>query len=104
VVLGLAIGLERDRRNTDAKQAARRWDLEYDSLGELGDLLPTFADGDPFDMEVRKQRVVMLAWRVRDDRASTAVELLIVQPVNSQQWNDQIGNAVRAVGMVMRDL
>ena len=32
------------------------------------------------------------------------VELLIVQPVNSQQWNDQIGNAVRAVGMVMRDL
>jgi hypothetical protein len=46
----------------------------------------------------------MLAWRVRDKRASTAVELLVVQPVGSQFWMDQIGNAIRAVGLTMRDL
>jgi hypothetical protein len=56
------------------------------------------------DLETRKVRAVALAWRVRDERASKAVELLVVQPVGSQEWNDQIGNAIRAVGTVMRDL
>jgi hypothetical protein len=32
------------------------------------------------------------------------VELLIVKLVGSQDWNDQIGNAVRDVGAAMVDL
>jgi hypothetical protein len=89
--------------------------VEYDSLRELSDLLPTFMDTaidakvrsgtpDALDFDRRKVRALALAQRVRDPRPSRAIELLIVQPLGSQEWNDQIGNAVRAVGAAMRDL
>ena len=77
---------------------------KYDSLRDLGDLLPTFTDTSAADLGARKQRAEMLAWRRRDKRASEAVELLVVQPVGGQSWMNQIGNAIRAVGLTMRDL
>jgi hypothetical protein len=104
IVVERLVDLVRGRREISAKQAARRWDVEYDSLKELGDLLPTFTGMQSADLEARKVRAVALAWRVRDERASKAVELLIVQPAGSQSWNDEIGNATRAVGQAMREL
>lgn len=98
------IDLVRDERKASATKAGRRFDVEYDSLRELSDLLPTFTGPQSPDLEARKVRAVALAWRVRDERASKAVELLVTQPVGSQGWNDQTGNAIRDVGRVMRDL
>ncbi len=39
-----------------------------------------------------------------DLRASEAVQKLVVEPDYSPGWNDEIGNAIRGVGMVMRQL
>lgn len=104
VTLGLLIDLLRDTRKATARKASRRFDVEYESMHELSDLLPTFTGQHEADLEARKVRAVALAWRVRDERASRAVELLVVQPVGSQEWNDQMGNAIRDIGRVMRDL
>jgi hypothetical protein len=81
------------------------FDVEYDSLRELSDLLPTFSEPEsPNTRETKHFRVVALARRVRDQRASEAVELLVSLPRDSQEYRDQIGNAVRIVGAVMTDL
>lgn len=104
VVVERLVDLIRGSRETAANRAARRWDVEYDALRDLGDMLPAFIGMQTGDLETRKVRAVTLAWRVRDPRASEAVELLVSLPVGSQEWNDQVGNAIRAVGGVMREL
>ncbi len=101
VIIERLVELALGARETSAKKAARRFDVEYESLRELSDLLPSFTGTQGVDLEARKLRAVALAQRVRDGRASAAVEHLIVQPVGSQEWNDGIGNAVRVVGTVM---
>jgi hypothetical protein len=42
VALGLLVDLLRDERKARADKAAKRFDVEYDSLAALGDLLPSF--------------------------------------------------------------
>jgi hypothetical protein len=104
VVLGLAIDLLRDSRKASAAKAARRWDVEYESLRELGDVLSTFVGPQEPDLERRKVRATALAFRVRDNRVRLVVDPLMAIPVGSQEWLDEVGNSVRIVGEVMRAL
>ena len=79
VVAGLVIELVRDERKYSNDKSAKRWDVEYEALRELGDLLPPLLDVHPLnpDLEERTARMVALAFRVRDDRVRRVIEPLV---------------------------
>ena len=96
-----------DRRRAERERDQRRWALEFDSLVELSNLIARFANphGVPAEeLETLKMRAAALAFRVRDDRPRSAVEPLLAEMVGSQQWRDQVGNAVRQIGETIQDL
>jgi hypothetical protein len=105
VVVAAVIDLVRDSRAGARAKAGRRFDVEYDSLRELSELMsPLRSPSSPAGLEEAKVRAVALAWRVRDPKPAQAVERLIVQVPGSDAWNDEVGNAARIVGQAMRDL
>lgn len=103
VLVGLLIDLLRDARKATADKAAKRWDVEYESLRELSDLVSSFHGMQGPDYEARKARAIALAFRVRDDRVRRAVEPLTAMS-GGQERADAIGNTVRVLGEVMRNL
>jgi hypothetical protein len=105
VVVKAVIDLVADSRSASGAKAARRFDVEYDSLRELSELMSALrTPSSPAGLEATKVRAVALAHRVRDPRPAQAVEQLIVQEAGSDAWNDEVGNAARVVGQSMREL
>jgi hypothetical protein len=95
------IELVRDRRQIAANRAARRFDVEYESLRELGELLPALVGYSGSALDERKVRAMALPTRVRDEAVRASVERLVV---NFTGTPDQVGGAVRVVGRAMREL
>ena len=95
-----------DRRQAARDRKQQRWKLEFDSLQELHDVVVRFTGPTlrTTDVEPDKVRAAGLAFRIRDERPKRAIELLLSKPTGSQEWRDQVGNAIREIGTAMRDL
>ena len=96
-----------ERRQADRDRRQRRWTLEFESLQQLSDLVMQFADISAMrspTLEALKVRAAYLAFLIRDDRVRLVVEPLLAAAPGSQEWRDQVGNAARRIGEVIRTL
>jgi hypothetical protein len=94
VVIGRRIDLARGSRETAAKNASRRFDVEYDSLGTSATCRRRSWVPRPSISKHARLAPSPSRGSSVDEGAGKAVKLPVVQPVGNQEWKDQIDNAV----------